>query len=150
MFTDIRRICENPTNEDKEFFPHLVGTNWLETCLDAVRNYRDESFVSQFLSPTLMRKWHMFEITNKSVDDFVTITSIQDAKGYNTIRQTLSSQYSMTSRQPDIQVVDANLKGSRELTLQFTPVNGTTLADTESAVLDYIKFLWGYNVIIRQ
>jgi stage V sporulation protein R len=148
MFTDIRRICENPTAEDREYFPHLVGTDWLETCHDAVRNYRDESFVSQFLSPALMRKWHLFEITNNETDKFVTVSSIQDKRGYNSIRQSLSNQYSATTRQPDIQVVDANMKGSRELTLKFTPVNGTSLTDTKDAVMSYVEFLWGYPVKI--
>ena len=25
MFTDIKRICENPTDEDYEWFPELAG-----------------------------------------------------------------------------------------------------------------------------
>lgn len=148
MFSDIRRICSNPTKEDEEFFPHLVGTNWLNTCLDAVANYRDESFISQFLSPALIRKWHLFEITNNESDDFVTISNIQDSKGYNNIRQTFSSQYSTTSNQPDIQVVDANMKGSRELKLKYSAVNNKKLNDSKEKVISYIKFLWGYPVSI--
>lgn len=148
MFTDIRRICTDPTDEDKEYFPHLIGTNWLDTCLDAVANYRDESFISQFLSPTLVRKWHLFEITNNEDDDFVSISSIQDRNGYNKIRQTLSNQYSMSKRQADIQVIDANLKGSRELKLKYTPSNNAKLSNDKDKVLSYIKYLWGYPVTL--
>ena len=43
MFMDIKRICENPTKEDKEWFPNIAGTEWKETILDIVDNYRDES-----------------------------------------------------------------------------------------------------------
>ena len=149
MFSDIRRICTSPTDEDKEYFPHLIGSNWLDTCLDAVANYRDESFISQFLSPALVRKWHLFEITNNEDDDFVSISSIQDRNGYNAIRQTLSHQYSLSKRQADIQVIDANLKGSRELKLKYTPANNTKLSDDKSKVLEYIKYLWGYPVSIE-
>lgn len=149
MFDDIRRICQNPTKEDEEYFPHLVGQDWLDTCLDAVKNYRDESFVSQFLSPTLIRKWRLFEVTNNEDDPYMMISAIQDAKGYNAVRQALSRQYSISYYQPDIQIVDANLKGSRELQLKYTSHNGARLNDNTRSVLNYIKTLWGYDVIIN-
>ena len=31
MMQDIRRICENPTDEDREWFPEIAGADWLET-----------------------------------------------------------------------------------------------------------------------
>lgn len=147
MFTDIRRICTNPTDEDREYFPHLIGKDWLDTCLDAVRNYRDESFIAQFLSPALIRKWRLFEITNLEKDNFVTISGIQDARGYSQIRQSLSQQYSTTSRQPNIQVVNSNLKTTRKLNLKYTPVNNTRLdIYSKVKVSEHIKYLWGYDV----
>ena len=150
MFSDIRRICTDPADEDREYFPHLIGANWLDTCLDAVKNYRDESFVSQFLSPALIRKWHLFEVTNNESDDYVTITGIQDLRSYNQVRQSLSYQYSVTGRQPNIQVVDANLKGSRELKLKYTSVNGIKLGPGKAHVLNHIRFLWGYDVSLAE
>jgi spore cortex formation protein SpoVR/YcgB (stage V sporulation) len=115
-----------------------------------VKNYRDESFVSQFLSPALIRKWHLFEVTNNESDDYVTITGIQDIRSYNQVRQSLSYQYSVTGRQPNIQVVDANLKGSRELKLTYTSVNGAKLGPGKAAVLNHIRFLWGYDVSLTE
>jgi len=148
MYTDIRRICSEPTKEDEEYFPHMVGQNWLDTCLDAVQNYRDESFISQFLSPELMRKWGLFEITNKQVDNFVTVSGIQDLRGYNDVRKSLSHQYSVTENQPNIQVVNANLKGTRELKLHYVSYNNAKLDKNSAKVIDYIKYLWGYGVSI--
>lgn len=150
MFTDIRRICTEPTDEDREYFPHMMGKDWLEVCLDAVKNYRDESFVSQFLSPHLMRKWKLFEITDEEKEDHMTITGIQDKRGYDRIRNSLSRYYSMGNREPNIQIVDANLKGNRELTLKYTSINNRKLVDRSTArVLTYIKKLWGYDVTIK-
>lgn len=146
VFTDIRRICTNPTDEDREYFPHMMGCDWLETCLDAVRNYRDESFIQQFLSPTIMRKWGLFEITNNEKDDFVTVSNIQNMNGYNRIRQSLSQNYSTSRYQPDIQVVDANLKGNRELKLRYKSYNGAKLDKNTDKVLKYVEYLWGYPV----
>ena len=150
MYTDIRRICTEPTKEDEEYFPHIVGTPWLDTCLDAVRNYRDESFISQFLSPALMRKWGLFEITNKQADSHVTISNIQDTRGYNAVRQSLAQQYSSTSHQPDIQVVDANLRGNRELKLQYTARSGAKLDSNKDKVLSHIGKLWGHTVTMSE
>ena len=58
MMEDIKRICENPTPEDREWFPHLAGAPWRETLKDAWTHYRDESFILQFLSPAVMRNLH--------------------------------------------------------------------------------------------
>jgi stage V sporulation protein R len=55
MYTDIKRICEAPTDEDREWFPNLAGTPWLPALDHAMRNFKDESFVGQYLSPKLMR-----------------------------------------------------------------------------------------------
>lgn len=147
MFTDIRRMCENPTKEDEEYFPHIVGGNWVETCLDAVKNYRDESFVLQFLSPAVMRKWQLFEITNNEKDDFYEVTNIQDRRGYNNVKRTLSDYYSISKRVPNIQITNANLKGNRDLTLTYTSTTDAKLDSGSTAkVLRHIRYLWGYGV----
>lgn len=146
MFMDIKRMCENPTDEDRQFFPHLVDRPWLEVCLDAVSNYRDESFVAQFLSPKLIRDWRLFEVLDEEDSNFYEITSIQDQRGYDRIRQTLSQQYSIGYRQPDIQVVEADLRGDRQLTLQYTPSNNRELNINTEDVIDHIEVLWGYKV----
>lgn len=150
IFMDIKRMCENPTEEDREYFPHIVGSDWIETCLDAVQNYRDESFILQFLSPEVIRKWHLFEVTNNHDDEFVTISNIQNRNGFNNIRQSLSKQYSITSNQPDIQVSRADLKGNRTLTLDVKLYDHKKLSDTKNKVLDHIKYLWGYDVVLKE
>ena len=49
IFKDIRRICEEPTDEDKQWFPEIADSNWVETLDFAMKNFKDESFISQFL-----------------------------------------------------------------------------------------------------
>ena len=51
MMSDIRRICEAPTPEDRRWFPDIAGGDWLKTLDFAMRNFKDESFISQYLSP---------------------------------------------------------------------------------------------------
>jgi len=149
MFTDIRRICSEPTAEDCEYFPHLANTEWLPACLDAVKNYRDESFITQFLSPAIMRKWRLFEIDDQQSNNYYEVSGIQDSRGYAMIKESLSHQYSVSKFQPDIQVVDANLKGDRTLVLEYTKYNQRELDKNKDKVLEYIKYLWGYSVDLR-
>lgn len=149
MFTDIRRICENPTEEDKEYFPHMAGEPWLDVCLDAVANYRDESFVTQFLSPALTRKWRLFEVTNNQKADHYLISGIQNKTYYDNIRNSLSKQYSIQSWLPDIQIVNANLDTTRTLQLRYKSIDGAQLTDTKEQVMEHMEKLWGYLVTME-
>ena len=148
LFDEIRRICTNPTEEDKEYFPELMGKDWLDVCLDAVRDYKDESFIMQFLSPNLIRKFRLFEVTDLQKEDHFTISNIQDERGYSSIKKSLSSQYNLSNLLPDIQIVDADIHKSRQLTLKYTSHNGKVLSKEHIHVKEYIKELWGYDVII--
>ena len=62
MWRDLRRICEAPSDEDREWFPDLAGSDWRETLLFAMRNFKDESFIAQYLSPHLMREFRFFTL----------------------------------------------------------------------------------------
>src|SRR5690606_21991994 len=58
MMQDIQRICTDPTPEDRDWFPAIAGSGkWRETLLDAWENHRDESFILQYLSPALIRRF---------------------------------------------------------------------------------------------
>ena len=63
MMQDIERIVTEPDDEDREWFPDIAGTGDVMAVLrDVWANYRDESFISQFLSPRLMRHMRMFHL----------------------------------------------------------------------------------------
>jgi stage V sporulation protein R len=145
VFTEIRRMCENPTDEDREYFPELVGTPWVDACLDAVANYRDESFIRQFLTPNLCRKMGLFLLNDDSKSDY-SVTAIQDATGYKKIKKALADQYLTESYMPKIEIVDVDYLGTRKLTLMYYENNGKTLSGQTERVLKYIEELWGFPV----
>jgi stage V sporulation protein R len=150
MFQDIKRMCEAPTAEDKEYFPNIAGRPWLETILDAVNNYRDESFVTQFLGPEVIRKWRLFEVTNNERDDHYLISGIQNKTYFDQIRHTLSKQYSTTSSMPDIQIVNANMDTTRILNLKYTSQNEVRLHEkAKDDTIRFIERLWGYGVTLE-
>lgn len=147
MFMDIKRICQDPTEEDKDYFPHIAGENWNEVVLDAVHNYRDESFVAQFLSPKIMKKWQMFVVDDKQGFREHNVLAIQNETHFKEVRRALSNHYSISSQQPNIEVVNANIQSTRTLMLRHTPKNYEKLDEkTEKDVLAYMEFMWGYPV----
>ena len=69
MFTDLRRICEQPDAEDREWFPDIAGSDWQKTLDFAMRNFKDESFIAQYLSPRLIREFHLFAVADHADED---------------------------------------------------------------------------------
>ncbi len=147
IFNDIRRICTEPTAEDEKYFPHLVGTDWVDACIDAVANYRDESLIRQFLSPTLCRKMKLFLLRDDSKSDYV-VDSIHDESGFRKIRKSLADGYLTENYIPKIEVVDVDYYGTRKLTLMYHQKSNRKLSDNALKVLKHIKTLWGFPVVL--
>ncbi|WDE01208.1 SpoVR family protein [Thalassomonas actiniarum] len=150
MFIDIRRICEHPTEEDKQWFPEIAGSNWLDTVHFAMENFKDESFISQFLSPKLMRDFKLFHIHDDESNNYVEIGAIHNEQGYKQLRTTLSNQYNLSNLEANIQIIDTNINGDRALTLRHTPHKGVPLADSKSEVLKHLHYLWQFDVKLVQ
>lgn len=148
MMQDIRRICEAATEEDKEWFPDIAGNgDWKGVLRQAWTDYRDESFILQFLSPSLIRRLKLFVITDEAKRPELIVSHIHNRRGYRDIRRILAQSYDAAYLDPDIQVTDVDLKGDRELKLCHTVLDGIELEKNSSEdVLRYIKQLWGYDV----
>ncbi len=146
MYTDIQRICEHPTEEDHAWFPQIAGKPWLPTLHQAMREYKDESFVGQYLSPKLMRDLRLFAIHDDQTEDELEVAAIHDEAGYRRLRESLSRQYDLGSREPNIQVWNVNLRGDRSLTLRHFQHNDRPLHDSAAEVLKHVARLWGFGV----
>jgi stage V sporulation protein R len=149
MMQDIKRICEAPTDEDRKWFPHLVDTNWQTTLDDAMRNYKDESFIAQFLSPNLIRQLKLFHIVDDDVHPEIVVNAIHDETGYQSIREALSRQHNLSYNEPDIQVYSVDLQGDRTLTLHYTQQNRVPLAKTTDEVMKHLHTLWQFPVQLK-
>ncbi len=148
MMQDIQRICTEPTDEDRAWFPEIAGNgDWRATLRDAWANYRDESFILQFLSPALIRKFRLFVLSDDAREAHYQVGSIHDERGYEKVRSALAQSFDVSANQPDIQVVDVDLLGDRHLRLRHTVRNGIQLAEaSRDATLRHVRFLWGYDV----
>ncbi len=148
MMGDILRITTEPTGEDREWFPAIAGNRDPWTTLRAIwADYRDESFIRQFLSPHLIRKLRLFAVKNDAAAPHVNVTAIQDERGYRDVRRILADSYDIGAAEPDIQIIDVDLAGDRRLMLQHRVRNGILLEEADAKrVLRHVANLWGYSV----
>lgn len=149
MMQDVKRICENPTDEDKQWFPFLANTDWLSSLDFAMRSFKDESFISQYLSPKLIRDLKLFQIIDDDRSPELLVSAIHDEGGYRHIRESLSRQYNLGYIDPDIQVYSVDLEGDRSLNLRYTQNNRTPLANTTAEVLKHLHYLWKFPVNLQ-
>lgn len=147
IFSDIRRFCEEPTEEDERFFPGLVRTDWLDTLHDAMTNFKDESFILQFLSPKVIRKLKLFCVLDDDQEEEIEVTAIHDDRGYRRIREAVAAQYDLSKQEPNIQAYKVDLRGNRSLTLRHLQNNRVPLVEEEAKeVLKHLHRLWRFDV----
>ncbi len=153
MMQDIERIVTEPDDEDREWFPDIAGAGDVMGVLrDVWANYRDESFISQFLSPRLIRHMRMFHLHDDPAEhQGIRVQAIHDERGYRRVRRELARQYDVGLIEPNIEVVDVDLAGDRRLLLRHQVVNGSLLNEADAKrVLQHLADLWSYDVLLKE
>ena len=146
MMQDIRRICEHPTDEDRRWFPDIAGSDWLETLKFAMRTFKDESFILQYLSPKVIRDFKLFAIVDDEADDHLEVAAIHDDSGYRAVRELLAAQYNLGNREPNIQIWSVDRRGDRSLTLRHQRHQGKPLGESTDEMLRHLHRLWGFDI----
>ena len=150
MWRDIRRICETPTDEDRAWFPDIAGSGWRETFDFAMRNFKDESFIAQYLSPRLMREFRLFAVLDDDSRARLQVDAIHDERGYRALRMKLAEQYNLGSSDPNLQVWNVDLRGDRSLTLRHFVHQRRPLSAQSNMALEHMAYLWGFTVRLEQ
>jgi stage V sporulation protein R len=151
MMYDIARACENPTDEDREWLPGIAGCgDPMGALKDGWANYRDESFIRQFLTPNVMKKMKLFDLVDDSKSDLL-VKAIHNERGYRTLRTKLADQMDSVQNEPEIEVVDVDLNGDRRLMLEHRVYSGRLTQGKDSVkVLTHLADLWGYEVQMKE
>ncbi|AKJ69061.1 spoVR family protein [Pandoraea thiooxydans] len=146
IFRDLRRMCEHPTDEDRRWAPDVAGSDWHKTLDFAMRNFKDESFILQFLSPQVIRDLKLFSMLDDDRDSRLRVTAIHDDAGYRAIREMLAEQYNLSNLEPNVQVASVDLHGDRSLTLRHVQHNRRPLDRSCEDVMKHVARLWGFTV----
>jgi stage V sporulation protein R len=150
MLTDIKRMCMDPDEEDLKWFPDICNTNWLETIKDIVANYRDESFILQFLSPRIARQFKLFSFRVDETVDYLEVNATHDDESFVQLRRALAEQYDLSRAIPQIEVVHVDWKDDRRIYLEHITKDNQRLDYWDMrATASYLHSLWGFNVEIR-
>jgi spore cortex formation protein SpoVR/YcgB (stage V sporulation) len=148
MMSDIRRICEAPTEEDRKWFPEIAGTPGCRRCTTRCAISRT-SFIAQYLSPNLIREMRLFSVLDDDMRDSLEVSAIHDESGYQYVRQALSRQYDIHHREPNIQVWAVNTRGDRSLTLRHFMTDNRHLSNDSDEVLKHMARLWQFDVYLE-
>lgn len=147
MMQDIQRICDDPTPEDRAWFPEFAGSHeWREVLRESWAEHRDESFIRQFLSPKLIRDFQLFSLIDDASQDHYRVEAIHDGDGYERVRSALADSYDPAHGSPEIDVGAADLLGDRRLELVHRHTGADLASPDRDEVLQHVRSLWGYDV----
>ena len=112
-----------------------------------MRKFKNESFISQFLSPKVIRDLKLFTMLDDEKKSELEIIAIHNKEGYQTIREMLAKQYDLSNLEPSVQVYNVNRSGDRSLTLRYYPMDERPLEPQSTLeILKHIYKLWGFPV----
>jgi len=150
VLMDIKRACTAPDDEDYKWLTSVCNTEWLDTIKDIVANYRDESFILQFLSPKVARQFKLFSFHIKQNTPYLAVNATHDDESFLALRKVLSEQYDMNNSVPQIEIVEVDWYGDRRMYLEHTTKNNLRLAyrDTKRT-LECLQYLWGFPISIE-
>ncbi len=151
VMQDIKRMVTEPDDEDRLLFPDFAGSgDWRGALRHAWANFRDESFLLQFLSPRVVRDFHLFALDDDERAAHYTVSAIHDERGFQRLREALAAQYDLAALEPEIEVAAADMKGDRKLVLQFRRRGGMELeTEMKRRTLSHVERLWGYDVALE-
>jgi spore cortex formation protein SpoVR/YcgB (stage V sporulation) len=124
-----------------------VGKDWLEQVHYAMHNFRDDSFILQYLSPKVIRDMKLFVILDDEDEDEYEIKAIHNERGYYKVKEALSEQYKRTFYVPEIQVERVDLHSTNKLHLIHNIFNDRKLEQDETQeTLENLRYLWEFPV----
>lgn len=148
VMKDIQRVCTEPSDEDRVWFPDIAGNDDpFGTLREVWAHFRDESFLLQYLGPKVIRDFQMVALKDEEGLPYFEVTAIHDEQGYRDIRAKLAREYECARTDPEIEIVDAKLPGDRKLILEHRVHDGQRLHPTSTQrTLQHLHTLWGYGV----
>lgn len=162
MWMDLKRICTGVETygnnkgkpctseqiaEDRAWFPQLVDTDWRESFDFAMQNFKDESFIQEYLSPRMMRELKLFILHDNASREKLRIEEVANAEGYHSLREIFSKTYDLVNREPRIEVLRVKRRTDRSLWLGYYPEQERSFEDEAlHQTMAHLATLWGFPV----
>jgi stage V sporulation protein R len=153
IFMEIKRLCEGKDldAEDHEYGARLIGKDWREETHKAMSDYRDETFILQFLTPKIARELGLFSLRDHGeLHDELEVTETTRDHSFQQLRETLSQQYVREYFVPDLQAVRIDRSNNNRLVIQHNLINDRPLEeDSLELVMKHMSKLWQHDVVLR-
>jgi spore cortex formation protein SpoVR/YcgB (stage V sporulation) len=147
MFQDVVRMCKEPTDEDRKWFPDIAGRDWRPVIKDMVEMCRDDSFFLHHLSPTVIRDFRLFSYIGDSSHDHLLVSAIHRDDGYKEVRRVISEQYEPSRLLPILEVTGVDVLGDRTLNIRHRQLRGRTLHEEDTVkTMVYAEKLWEFPI----
>jgi len=116
-----------------------------------MENYKDETFILQYLSPKVARDLQMFAFNDPDAEaEEYTITEISNEKGFRALRSKLAENYALENLIPDLQVIAVDYKGTRKLIIEHNVKKDKPLhIEDAKKVLQHVADLWEYSAVLK-
>lgn len=145
IYKEIKRICENPTEKDKEKWGWAGEISWDEKRCELVRSYSDAALLAEFLSPDVCEKARLFA-RPRTPEEFEHLRVLKEE--VDEVRNILVEQKT-TFGIPAVEIVDADYKHRGELLLEHRFTDRGLDDEYTRGVLPNVAKLWGHAVTVH-
>lgn len=151
ILVDIERICMEPNEEDKRWFPYIAGNgDWLGTIKHIMESCNDETFIESYLTPNIIRKFGLFAIEENDRKQYLEVTAVQTEEGFQALRSQLAKDKRIDDMIPNISVHNYQDRTDRCLVLRHQSSEGRLLDhETTQQILEFMHRYWEHPVVIE-
>jgi spore cortex formation protein SpoVR/YcgB (stage V sporulation) len=152
MMQKIKQVCIAPTLADSTRFSFAgCGEEWVNIMKEIMMNYRDESFIQEFLTEDTCKEFNLFSVRRDSDLNYIEVTGTARTEELKYIKRAFADSRDIINNVPDLAIESYDPTGDRTLVLTHRTRDFRRIYTPEmDACLDYIQHLWGDAVLFEE
>lgn len=145
IYKEIKRICEDPTDDDKERWPQWAGQiSWDEKRAEIIETYDDVALLAEFLSPVVCERAKLY-MRPRTKEEYKNLRVLKEE--FEQVRETLVR--SKMEIAPVIEIVDADYRNRGELYLEHRYEHTGLDYEYTLGTMPHLAELWGHPVVLK-
>lgn len=145
IYHEVKRICEEPTDEDKERWEWAGQISWDEKRAELVKVYDDSTLLAEFLNPRVCEEAKLF-VRPRTNAEYADLRVLEDEA--DKVRELLVERRTGFGV-PVVEIVDADYKRRGELLLEHRFTDRGLDDEYTRGVLPHVSELWGHAVTVH-